>query len=134
MTGWAEDVRRFHEVVGAHLDEGFTRPVLRARRRFVEEEAREAIEALGEAEDEAARGEVSLETRRHLVRELIDLTYVVMGTFAALGIDPEPAWRAVHEANMRKHPAGVSGAKAVKPSGWEAPMVPLAPFRPGGDR
>jgi hypothetical protein len=74
MTSWVEDVWRFHEAVGGHIAEGFTRPVLGWRRRFIEEEAREAIEALSEAEDEATRGEVAPETQRHLVRELIVLT------------------------------------------------------------
>jgi predicted HAD superfamily Cof-like phosphohydrolase len=129
MASWVEDVWRFHEAVGGHTGERFSRAVLRWRRRFIEEEAREAIEALAEAEDEATRGEVAPETQRHLVSELIDLTYVVMGTFVALGIDPEPAWRAVHEANIRKQPASTAGGKAVKPPGWEPPKVPLVELR-----
>lgn len=125
---WLEDVRRFHAAIGGRSAEGFTPTVLKARRRFIEEEAQEAIEALADAEGEAARGEVSLETRRHLVRELIDLTYVIMGTFAELGVDPEPAWHSVHKANMLKHPSP-AGGKAIKPAGWRNPEIPLVELR-----
>jgi predicted HAD superfamily Cof-like phosphohydrolase len=126
-----EDVWRFHEAVGGQLAEGFTRSVLKSRRRFIEEEAREAIEALNDAEHEATLGEVSLDARRHLIGELTDLTYVIMGTFAALGVDPAPAWDAVHAANMRKEAAPVPGGKAVKPDGWRQPEIPLVPLRSG---
>jgi predicted HAD superfamily Cof-like phosphohydrolase len=63
----------------------------------------------------------------HLVQELIDLTYVIAGTFVELGIDPEPAWQAVHEANLRKV-AAPGGGKAIKPEGWQAPEVPVKPL------
>jgi predicted HAD superfamily Cof-like phosphohydrolase len=63
----------------------------------------------------------------HLVQELIDLTYVIAGTFVELGIDPEPAWQAVHEANLRKV-AAPGGGKAIKPAGWTPPEVPVRPL------
>ena len=128
MGGMVEDVRRFHEAVGGRVAEGFTPRVLRSRRRFIEEEAQEALAALCEAEDQATLGDVSTEIRRHLVQELIDLTYVIMGTFAELGLDPMPAWRAVHEANMLKEPSP-SGGKAIKPAGWQPPEIPLVELK-----
>jgi predicted HAD superfamily Cof-like phosphohydrolase len=52
---------------------------------------------------------------------------VIAGTFAELGIDPDPAWRAVHEANLRKV-AAPGGGKAIKPEGWTPPVVPVLPL------
>src|SRR5688572_25780361 len=64
---------------------------------------------------------------RHVVQELVDLAYVITGTFLELGIDPEPAWQAVHAANMQKE-AAPGGGKAVKPDGWQPPLIPVMPL------
>lgn len=123
-----EDVRRFHEAVGGRVADGFTPAVLEGRHGFIEEEAREVLDALAEAKNEAHRGAVAEATRRHVIQELIDLAYVIMGAFVELGIDPAPAWKAVQEANMRKAP-GENGGKAVKPEGWEPPEIRLVELR-----
>lgn len=54
---------------------------------------------------------------------LIDMVYVILGTFIACGVDPQPIWEAVHAANLRKIPAADKGAKVLKPAGWVAPDV-----------
>lgn len=56
---------------------------------------------------------------------LIDLVYVAIGRLWALGVDPAPVWRMVHEANMAK--AGAprrADGKVLKPAeGWQHPDI-----------
>jgi phosphoribosyl-ATP pyrophosphohydrolase len=108
-----------------------TPAVLLRRLAYIDEEAREVHEALIEAASLAAMRDLPLDAPEvaHVVQELIDLTYVIAGTFAELGIDPDPAWRAVHEANLRKVAASCGG-KAVKPEGWQPPVVPVRTLQP----
>ena len=132
MRQLVEDVAAFHRNIGyddthgRRLDAG----IIRRRLAFIDEEARELHEAMSEAACVGESGELAPESveAAHLVQELIDLTYVIAGTFLELGIDPEPAWQAVHAANMRKV-ASPGGGKAVKPAGWQAPLVPVEPLR-----
>jgi predicted HAD superfamily Cof-like phosphohydrolase len=125
-----EDVAAFHRKIGYGQDgSGIAAAVLLRRLAYIDEEAREVHEAMLEAAALAGGSELALDTPvvAHAVQELIDLTYVIAGTFAELGIDPDPVWRAVHEANLRKV-AAPGGGKAVKPPGWLPPVVPVEPL------
>jgi len=130
MRSLVEDVTAFHRKIG-YADSygcGLSADIIRRRHSYIDEESREAHEAMVEA---AERSELSMQAPEvaHMVQELIDLTYVIAGTFVELGIDPEPAWRVVHQANLRKE-AAPGGGKAIKPSGWIAPVVPVVPLQP----
>ena len=131
MRQLAEDVAAFHRTIGCgELNgRGLSAAIMRRRLAYIDEEASEVHEAMTEAAVLAGEGELSPETPEvaDLVQELIDLTYVIAGTFVELGIDPEPAWQAVHEANLRKM-AAQGGGKAIKPEGWQPPEVPVLPL------
>ena len=88
--------------------------LLRFRQKLIDEERDEVAEAV---ETCIAEGESALAALAH---ELADLLYVTYGAFWALGVDPDPVFAAVHEANMKK----VSGprradGKILKPADWE---------------
>jgi hypothetical protein len=55
---------------------------------------------------------------------IADLLYVVLGTAVACGIDIQPVWDVVHEANMKKL-GGERRAdgKRLKPPGWQPPDI-----------
>lgn len=56
----------------------------------------------------------------------IDLLYVVLGALSKFGIDAEPYFRAVHEANMAKLKDGIirrPDGKIIKPKGWKPPDI-----------
>ena len=131
MRNLVEDVAAFHRKIGyAELNgQGLRADIIRRRLAYIDEEAREVHEAMSEAACLADNGELSMHDPEvaHMVQELIDLTYVIAGTFAELGIDPEPAWQAVHAANLRKV-AAPGGGKAIKPEGWQPPEVPVQPL------
>jgi predicted HAD superfamily Cof-like phosphohydrolase len=130
MKQLVEDVAAFHRKIGyGDHNACISTAVLLRRLAYIDEEAHEVHEAMLEAAALAEGGRLPLEVPEvaHAVQELIDLTYVIAGTFAELGIDPDPAWRAVHEANLRKV-AGPAGGKAVKPPGWTPPDVPVQPL------
>ncbi|MFP7495390.1 HAD family hydrolase [Terribacillus saccharophilus] len=60
---------------------------------------------------------------------LIDEAYFNNGSFAILGIEPEPLFDIVHEANMGKLHNGVakyreSDGKIIKPENWERDFAP----------
>lgn len=79
------------------------------RRKLILEEANEF--------NEAASEEVMIDA-------LCDLLYVTFGTAVELGIDLDPFFIAVHEANMKKleGPTREDG-KRLKPEGWEPPPI-----------
>ncbi len=118
------DVLAFHETMGFPVGAGFAAESLRLRRRLIDEEHAEVLAAFDEL-DEVGNDP---ERQRDLVHELIDLMYVVLGTFVELGVDPSPAWEAVHAANMQKT-APVGNGKALKPITWRPPAVPIEPLR-----
>lgn len=59
-----------------------------------------------------------------VVKESIDLDYVVEGLRVAFGVDAAPHWDAVHESNLAKQggPKGMNG-KLLKPAGWVPPDI-----------
>lgn len=57
---------------------------------------------------------------------LIDLFYLIMGTFVEMGINPQPLFEIVHEANMGKlwpdgKPRFNRQGKIRKPADWDNP-------------
>lgn len=114
-------VREFHEAIGESpprrpsYPDG---PLLALRRKLIEEENAEVMEALGRLA-EAPDGE--LEQRfTQAAHELVDLLYVTYGALVWFGIDADAAFEEVHRANMRKTtgPKRADG-KQLKPPGWE---------------
>lgn len=66
------------------------------------------------------------------VDALMDLLYFTYGSFALIGVDPEPIFQLVHEANMGKiwpdgkaHHDPVTN-KILKPENWERDFAPEA--------
>jgi predicted HAD superfamily Cof-like phosphohydrolase len=91
---------------------------LRLRLALIAEEWDEIIQ-------EAKKNEAGvLVTSPELIDGLCDLLYVTYGWAVELGIDLEPAFEAVHEANMKKGPGPVrEDGKKLKPEGWEPPDI-----------
>ena len=91
-----------------------TADLLRFRQKLINEECQEVAEAI---ESCIENGEDGIPTLAH---ELADLLYVTYGAFWAMGVDPDPVFTAVHEANMRKAsgPRRADG-KILKPEGWQ---------------
>jgi predicted HAD superfamily Cof-like phosphohydrolase len=127
MNEIVHEVAEFHRRLGFPVGEGPTPRILARRLALIDEEAQEVRSAIEEAQRAAEGSAEATEALRHVVQELVDLTYVIAGTFVELGIDPQPAWQAVHAANMRKS-APPDGGKAVKPADWLAPIVPVVPL------
>jgi len=92
---------------------------VKLRLALIEEEWKEVIEASKtEPEDKI------LVTTPELVDGLLDMLYVIYGWSVELGIDLEPLWEAVHEANMKKGPGPMrEDGKKLKPEGWTPPDI-----------
>jgi predicted HAD superfamily Cof-like phosphohydrolase len=127
MNQLVEDVTEFHRRLGFPVAEGATAPVLCHRLALIDEEAAEVRAALQDLINSVVEDASSAEALKHVVHELIDLTYVIAGAFVELGIDPQPAWDAVHMANLQKA-APPDGGKAIKPAGWRSPVIPVVPL------
>jgi hypothetical protein len=122
---WRLDVLEFHAKMRAPIASGCTTEVLDRRLRFIEEEFREVRDAVLNCRRAVTLQGADLEQwERSMAQELVDLMYVVLGTFVELGIDPDPVWNAVHDANMAKDPAP-DGGKARKGETWKAPAIEL---------
>jgi predicted HAD superfamily Cof-like phosphohydrolase len=53
------------------------------------------------------------------IQELCDILYVVYGAAVVMGVDLEPFFEAIHEANMKKVPGPKrEDGKQLKPEGW----------------
>lgn len=89
--------------------------ILQMRKTLIREEYVEVMEALERLISHSEQDDLA-----PLAHELSDLLYVVYGTFWACGIDPDPVFAAVHDANMAKlgGPRRADG-KLLKPPGWK---------------
>ena len=117
-----QKVLAFHQAVGAEIETTPTMPsaaLLQFRQKLIDEERDEVAEAMQRCIEQ---GEEGLPALAH---ELADLLYVTYGAFWAMGIDPEPVFAAVHEANMQKvtGPRRADG-KILKPANWQPADIP----------
>jgi predicted HAD superfamily Cof-like phosphohydrolase len=140
----SDDVLRFMVVCNQHIrhvPDVPPRDVLRLRMRLIAEEFVELLEATFSkegwsdgwdwAEDLKATIKRVIDDAHVLVDlpeladALIDLEYVTLGTFPSFGINDEPLWQAVHEANLTKQsgPTDPVTGKRMKPSGFVAPDI-----------
>lgn len=87
------------------------------RVRLIREELEE-LEQAAQRKDPSGGTVVSPE----LIDALVDILYVTYGMGVELGLDLEPFFELVHEANMKKGPGPVrADGKKLKPEGWEPP-------------
>lgn len=100
MTNF-EMVKEFHEKFKVDEKENKLYELLLLRQDLIEEEFNEVSgELLIALSDTYRCKEVSNE--KHLLKELVDLLYVVYGTAVSLGYDIDGAFKEVHRSNMSK--------------------------------
>ena len=103
MNDYEAKVQAFHAATETPVGAGFTVALLQLRKKLLREELAE-LEAeidAGIAEIEAS-GAVSRETRVKLVKELVDVQYVLSGMAVTFGLPMEKAFDRVHESNLSK--------------------------------
>ncbi|MDD5092822.1 MAG: nucleoside triphosphate pyrophosphohydrolase family protein [Dehalococcoidia bacterium] len=91
-TNWQADVRAYHEKFGVlvqNLPQLPPEEVLKLRASLIKGRAGETIGAL----ESGALADIAT--------GLAHLVYVALGTAVSCGIDLDPIWELVHEANMR---------------------------------
>ena len=108
-------VRRFHEVFGCKRQDkpghlGGKEQILRLQ--LIREELEELDSAMAAFDMEAIADGIG------------DLLYVVLGTAVAYGINIDPIFEAIHNANMAKLGGGMRpDGKILKPEGWQPPDI-----------
>lgn len=91
----ADMVYEFHEAFAPDQNDGdWSDDVMELRMKLMLEEMDEFVEAWRKDPYEGFEEAV--------VKELIDILYVTYGTLLYLGVDPDEAFRRVHESNMSK--------------------------------
>ncbi|MGI8825897.1 MAG: hypothetical protein ACR2JC_09670 [Chloroflexota bacterium] len=106
-------VAAFHRAMGAPAAEkptSLSPQRIELRCRLIDEEA-------GEFRDAAARHEWF-----EMIDALVDLLYVTYGAAVEMGVDLDPFFEEVHQANLRKI-AATDGGKSIKPQGWSSPNI-----------
>jgi hypothetical protein len=71
---------------------------------------------------------VGAKTAVEQIDALLDLIYVALGAVCEMGINPDPLFRIIHEANMNKvqdKPLQDKNGKVQKPEGWQDPTQAL---------
>jgi len=86
----------------AHLDISSKVAILELREALVKEETEEFLEALDEYTDALCSDTEVESCRQHLVKEICDALYVLIGTAVDLDIDIARAFSRVHDNNMKK--------------------------------
>lgn len=136
----AKDVREFMSAIGQPLPKEVgwpDRATLRLRLRLLAEELAELAEACGYrynfyiADDhyhpiyssQNVTDPAIQPSMAAVADSLVDLEYVLLGTYHAFGLDSEPLWQEVHTANMKKVGGPVVDGKQEKPEGWRAPDI-----------
>lgn len=91
------------------------------------------IDDIQQAEEKQVKQGFDVEDKLVAIADaLTDINYFVQGTFTMMGVDPQPLFDIVQEANMAKlGPDGKpiyreSDGKIMKPEGWEPPEPKLA--------
>lgn len=117
----SDRIREFHEVMGVLMPTQPTVPdvaTLALRHKLVHEEYEEVTAAYYKLLADLQAGEPAEITQ--FVHELTDLLYVAYGAIQACGVDPDPIFAEVHDANMRKQDGPVrADGKRLKPPGWQ---------------
>lgn len=116
-----EQVRDFHRAMGIPAP-SFVREMIGSRAKLridlIEEEFGELKTALMAAK--VGAGSANIVVTPEQIDALCDLLYVVYGFGVELGVDLEPFFELVHEANMKKGPGQFrEDGKKLKPAGWE---------------
>lgn len=83
--------------------------VMEQRKQFFLSEAKELIDAMVASD------------LPEIYDGILDCIYVLLGTAESYGMDLEPGWEAVHNANMAKMPPVLVNGKVQKPAGWKHP-------------
>ena len=119
-TSYFTDVVAWHIAlgvpVGTSSDFELTPERLTLRRRLIEEEVSELLDALDGEPPEA------------VAKETADVVAVVLGLMAEMGIPFDAVWDEVHRSNMAKFgpdgkPVKREDGKVLKPPGWTAPDI-----------
>jgi predicted HAD superfamily Cof-like phosphohydrolase len=123
------DVRAFHEAFGhpvAEIPMPITPERAEKRAGWVQDEAEELVADTERLVDEIEQGQSDVADLIAVqVDAAMDAIYFSLGTVVELGLDLDPLWKIVQEANMAKLHNGVAvkdeRGKTVKPEGWEDP-------------
>jgi len=112
---WYEDILDFHKVMGHYISSKPSIPpagVWLLRCRLIEEEVKETVEALNNAD------------LIGIADGIADSIVVLLGTAISYGIDIRPIWDEVHRTNMAKLGGKKDEyGKSLKPSGWQPPRI-----------
>lgn len=130
MSNWQKDVKAFHTKFGLTVSDSpielLKQRDISLRRKLIEEESAELLDALSVIEnllpslDTLAR----LRLLAKVADGIADLVYVALGGAVSFGIDMEPIWQMVHEANMAKIGGSIrEDGKILKPQNWIHPNV-----------
>lgn len=137
MKSVVDDVKRFHEGVGAPMPDKPTVPSderVRLRANLILEECEETITSMFDCDTYPAYSrwtdtdgpEVKVDMVK-VADGLADMIYVIVGTALEFGIPLDKVWSEVHRSNMDKFRDGKvlrrSDGKILKPDDWVGPDI-----------
>ena len=101
-----QKVARFHVAMGVDIDSSPRSSLLELRKKLIQEETTEVVDAICSIQMELERGKKGTKEQwANLLKELADLQYVLSGTIVSLHPIYDnflPAFNRVHSSNMSK--------------------------------
>lgn len=103
MNKYEEMVLECHQAMEVDIDSPYSTELLRLRQRLINEEVSELNTEIDSLVAEIqSQGQIQIETKLRMFKELADVQYVISGMAVSLGIPLEEVFRRVHESNMSK--------------------------------
>ena len=130
-VNYTQQMRQFHSVMGMALDEEMIpeqKDTFDLRWRLISEEMQELFHECANISQTLMEGDEPSKTdKAALLKEMVDVVYVILGMAVSFSLPFDPAWGRVHQSNMSKlvdgKPLRSEDGKVLKGPNYQPPNI-----------